>query len=58
MSKPILLFASFVLSLTLMLSSAAFYMSFDVYSKAQNAEHVKMCSKQKVMKFSECMKDG
>ena len=43
MSKPILLCAFFVLALSLTLSFAAFYMSFNVYYKAQNAVDSSEC---------------
>ncbi|USD35607.1 MULTISPECIES: hypothetical protein [Vibrio] len=56
MPKSILLIISFVLAFSLVLSSAAFYMSFDVYTKAKNTERQQMCEKQQIMDFFECMK--
>ncbi|MEZ8996247.1 MULTISPECIES: hypothetical protein [unclassified Vibrio] len=56
MPKSILLIISFVLAFTLVLSSAAFYMSLDIYTKAQNAERQKMCEEQQIMDFFECLK--
>lgn len=42
---------------SLLLSSAAFVMAYDLYSKSQVSERQAMCEKQNLMDFFECMKD-